>query len=1341
MEEAAKTINYGPVLAIFVESVAATNQIKKNARTQPTKAAIPTSNIPMTPTPVTDANAAKMNSPPTTKKTSNTGSLNAWLQPPTLKSSQISRGHGSVANGERTGIGDDDGFITSGRAFARRGRVGKPTTTQATSANKALAKATRQRSEAMDKMKQGATTVAKAAVADKNHEAPGTSVAKGKGKEKTTEEEKKIKSQKLAVETAQKVQEREEKKAMLARKKKETSEQKIEKMKANLEKEIAKAKAAEDAEIAATRAASAKAAAISQSKNTRKTHEIRSDKRSKQSSISSVNTVNFSAVTASSPQRKGTSEKKRIQMNEPAGAIEHMDEEEEGVQPDENSTTQVMDNDKEFEGSINELEEGEEEEDDEMKPSRLFDGYEKLGKLTEEEKGLLDTFDRDKPTDNEEEESERESYCVDPEDDPTDSEEEEEMDMTTEMEGQVSDVEQGDEETGMEDANASIDRRSQRLKAVRERAAQAQARQVQSFEESITPSNANTPTSLGRAVARGSQTAPSGEGRTAPPATEEPNHRASSASAAGGFEQKAATEPRTASATVQSQSPVRAPVNNVEAPASAVSWSSDMDLDAEQHNPSPNDMDTTPFVGPINQCNTTPTPLPLPPTRATKNTPDPNQTDNGTPSMASTAESTISSMTSSTLRPTKYAGVSHGTIDPNEMPTGSEGKDIFGDVAAEGTGPGKHLLNFSFEKEHGTRVGDQLHSCLGTAVRLSASSIKNFKLHPHDGNPDLPDIVSEKEEGNFPPTGGGCQQYVHFPMPWQLSAAKEKKSRPAKTQSEHRFDDESGDYSGPETVRGVIVVSADGNVKQMIERMRLDLEGTGISVWWKDVQLKDTVNAIMIPGAVHGFCVEGATQNIYHGLKECEKKLCLKGRQNLSYLDLPLPKMKVVWRDAKKMKGGSELAKKYSLNKLAEFRENGCKILTVEASPLDFGRMGPVWSYFYESGWCRRVLGLKSKVLLIPTGQVDPGQITTMQRYKTLHVKLSAKLEFLNMPDVEVLFKKVEVRMEDGSKPHRKFTCLQQEYYDLRTPSGTPVIDAIVPRLRGMSAGSADITMRMKDAEAVEIARNCARCPAGWWWGLWTLKGYALGMKQALMESFDHDAALLAAHSTFDAKTWTVETAFGHDDDFLEREEALLTDDEDDEQGVQMEIEGDAREQLVSTLRDRDEDLRSINSRGSAASRATNFSSSTGNSSIRSANTAKLARDFKQNTLGLAKANLANANLERIAAEAEEKLRTQQQEAARKEKELMARLHAMEAMMASASSNMDGHASNSSPAKLAAVSAAITKAHHQTGTAQIRPIGITSTIERVVDKRVAAISKSENLGTDTLQENVGPRGC
>ena len=79
------------------------------------------------------------------------------------------------------------------------------------------------------------------------------------------------------------------------------------------------------------------------------------------------------------------------------------------------------------------------------------------------------------------------------------------------------------------------------------------------------------------------------------------------------------------------------------------------------------------------------------------------------------------------------------------------------------------------------------------------------------------------------------------------------------------------------------------------------------------------------------------------------------------------------------MKGGSELAKKYSLNKLPEFRQNGCRMLSIKASPMDHERMGIVWSYFYDSGMCGRTLGSKTKILLIPTGQVEPGNVTTVQ--------------------------------------------------------------------------------------------------------------------------------------------------------------------------------------------------------------------------------------------------------------------------------------------------------------------------------------------------------------------------
>ena len=97
-------------------------------------------------------------------------------------------------------------------------------------------------------------------------------------------------------------------------------------------------------------------------------------------------------------------------------------------------------------------------------------------------------------------------------------------------------------------------------------------------------------------------------------------------------------------------------------------------------------------------------------------------------------------------------------------------------------------------------------------------------------------------------------------MEWQLNAAKEKKSRPPKAASEHLYDDKAGEYNGPEQVTRVIVVSADGDIKKMVQRMRLDLERTGVAVWWKTVQIKKTVNAIMIPCVINGFCLEGITQ-------------------------------------------------------------------------------------------------------------------------------------------------------------------------------------------------------------------------------------------------------------------------------------------------------------------------------------------------------------------------------------------------------------------------------------------------------------------------------------------------
>ena len=151
-----------------------TIEIRIKPPPQPTKTTtIATTKNSMSPSPINANEATMTEQPKKDGKTTPTG-MNKWLLPPKLKSSsRHSRGRLSAANGEPKGNTDEDGFITSGRAIAGRGRNGKSKATQLTSSAKAANKASRQQTEAMEKLTKGATAkVAKAAGCAKNHEAP-----------------------------------------------------------------------------------------------------------------------------------------------------------------------------------------------------------------------------------------------------------------------------------------------------------------------------------------------------------------------------------------------------------------------------------------------------------------------------------------------------------------------------------------------------------------------------------------------------------------------------------------------------------------------------------------------------------------------------------------------------------------------------------------------------------------------------------------------------------------------------------------------------------------------------------------------------------------------------------------------------------------------------------------------------------------------------------------------------------------------------------------------------------------------------------------------------------------
>ena len=155
-----------------------------------------------------------------------------------------------------------------------------------------------------------------------------------------------------------------------------------------------------------------------------------------------------------------------------------------------------------------------------------------------------------------------------------------------------------------------------------------------------------------------------------------------------------------------------------------------------------------------------------------------------------------------------------------------------------------------------------------------------------------------------------------------------------------------------------------------------------------------------------------------------------------------------------------------------------------------------------------------------------------------------------------------------------------------------------------------------------------------------------MGTRQGLMESFDIDAAALTDNSEFDPisqlLTWV---EFPEDDGYLDEFEKELGLESDDGSDILpgVHVEGgptESRASLQETLKSRD--LEGSVRSDDGASRRTNFSQSTGNSTNRTANTERLAQHHKPRALELAKAKNNEATLTRL------------------NKELMAKVAAME---------------------------------------------------------------------------------
>ncbi len=423
------------------------------------------------------------------------------------------------------------------------------------------------------------------------------------------------------------------------------------------------------------------------------------------------------------------------------------------------------------------------------------------------------------------------------------------------------------------------------------------------------------------------------------------------------------------------------------------------------------------------------------------------------------------------------------------------------------------------------------------------NAINGFAMHPLDEASLLPPLTNNKLEDGFP--GSVVLAFKYFMV-------KDKCNRPANQQlavpplkpSPHRLDDEE-DFKPPTTLWRVIRVLCNGNIKEACESLSWDMVDTGLQVWWKDHQSADLSAQVLlmnVPPVLDRAGVEG--KFIWH-LAEIEKGLLKKGLLPVEYVGVPLPEIKVSWRQNKQGKGKNKAEKDLTLNNLSAFQENGCLVCTVEAGEGSWPRLAPLGEGFHKMGLSRHALGRSCLMVVMYNGRATDSDRVTMQQLRRVNVIDAYMISHAVLPNIVCVHKRVEIKMNNGSKPLHNFTDLCQEVmwltYTAADGTTKPFFDAIVPIMSGQQQGSVMVTFHTDNSKAASLVRKMRRSVAGWFFGYWRdVRHYCLEMVRKLMESFDIDAALLAQFFEFDPLMLTVTTTFGDVDEQLESLEANL---------------------------------------------------------------------------------------------------------------------------------------------------------------------------------------------------------
>ncbi len=169
-----------------------------------------------------------------------------------------------------------------------------------------------------------------------------------------------------------------------------------------------------------------------------------------------------------------------------------------------------------------------------------------------------------------------------------------------------------------------------------------------------------------------------------------------------------------------------------------------------------------------------------------------------------------------------------------------------------------------------------------------------------------------------------------------------------------------------------------------------------------------------------------------------------------------------------------------SLNKNKEYVQNGCRLFHLKYDPANNKCIEPIWTQFIESGRSELFLGICSKVFVLPAPeQQDPNQITLIWRYMRFHCRYWGVSRISSHKTVMNLDKVMEITMQDGMQPPRKFTTLHYKYMDLRISDDLEVFHVVIPWVETATGGpTIDCLYLAGNARAKDLSAKTAVYPS-----------------------------------------------------------------------------------------------------------------------------------------------------------------------------------------------------------------------------------------------------------------------